>query len=98
LLTAFIQETKNFQQKKFLSFKWNIEFNLQKEADKTQAIRECYSDSTKADIFNLSSTLSPNKLKQTANAGVYLSKVFEEEDEGHHIESYQEGSMILIKK
>lgn len=78
---------RDINDKKYKFYRWIMEVNMQKEAVKNQALRQCFSDSTKADIFNLSSSSGHDNDQSNV-----ISKVFAQEElssEGEEIEIIQ---------
>lgn len=70
---------KDLMDKKYQTYKWNIEVNLQKEAVKNKAIRKCYySESTKAEVINMSS--STDEERENNQASRQLKKAAEDDE------------------
>jgi hypothetical protein len=82
--------------KKYKTYKWNIEVNMQKDALRHEALRECLSDSTKADVFNLSST-SGNNGNSPINAGALMSGDFDDENDIQGTAVGKDGSLIMVQ-
>ena len=61
LLKNYIEKIKDQMDRKYQTYKWNFEVQMQKEVVKNKAIRQCLSDSTKADAFNLTHNSSGDK-------------------------------------
>eukprot|EP00347_Sterkiella_histriomuscorum_P000939 403373947 len=80
LLYNFIEKIKHQTYKKYQTYKWNIEVNMQKEAIKNKAIRKCLSDSTKADIFNLSSSTQHHEIDKNQLTQYFADSPVEECD------------------
>ncbi|CDW84849.1 UNKNOWN [Stylonychia lemnae] len=96
LLQQYLGEMSKQIDRKYQTYKWNIEVNLQKEVVKTKALRQCVSDSTKADIFNLSASSGNNEKDGGRNQ---LTTVFNElsDNDANELQIVQQ-SIIQIQK